>query len=392
MSDTTKKIEHLTEEQISHFPAIREKWMKIGLSTEPLNFEATKEAVIEAYQNAKLQPPRYFFHAGDPIDAAIMAAQLSHMFDVLTENNFQGVLYNHIESLFKAERLSKELYEETMAYAKEFYYDAEVPAFDYVQANTAWDSLDVTGCKTGEEVFKSVHNTEAAYLKELHAIRIDSVTDEEYRTHISHQVFGSHDAGWLSLYDFYLTVCGIEECAQLIPLMKIAENCGWWAPYDVCAILQDRHTFVSFDDNERLHNTKDFAVKYNTGFGICMIEGNKVPDFVVFEPEKITPEIITSESNAEVRRIMTQIYGPGKFLKDSGATLIDQDEVEIVKGTPRKMPRALLEDKTGQRWLVGTDGSTHRVYHMPVLGQVKTCKEAHESICNLDEDMCVAQG
>jgi hypothetical protein len=28
------------------------------------------------------------------------------------------------------------------------------------------------------------------------------------------------------------------------------------------------------------------------------------------------------------------------------------------------MPRALMVDKQGQRWLVGTDGSTKRVYYM----------------------------
>jgi hypothetical protein len=45
-----------------------------------------------------------------------------------------------------------------------------------------------------------------------------------------------------------------------------------------------------------------------------------------------------------------------------------------------------MRTKDGQKWLVGSDGSTQRVYYMPVPESAKTCREAHEAICGLDED------
>lgn len=49
------------------------------------------------------------------------------------------------------------------------------------------------------------------------------------------------------------------------------------------------------------------------------------------------------------------------------------------------------EDKIGNKFLEVTDGSTERVYFMTVQNFVKNCKEAHESICGVDEDMFLMQ-
>lgn len=38
-----------------------------------------------------------------------------------------------------------------------------------------------------------------------------------------------------------------------------------------------------------------------------------------------------------------------------------------------------------QKWLIGSDGSTGRVYHMPVDNEAMTCREAHESISGISE-------
>jgi len=54
------------------------------------------------------------------------------------------------------------------------------------------------------------------------------------------------------------------------------------------------------------------------------------------------------------------------------------------------MPRALMEDKQGQRWLVGTDGSTKRVYYMRAPREANTCAEAHSALAGFDENQIIA--
>jgi hypothetical protein len=110
--------------------------------------------------------------------------------------------------------------------------------------------------------------------------------------------------------------------------------------------------------------------------------GVLVPAFVVTRPEWITLGHITNETNLEVQRIMIERYGAGRYLKDTGAKLIDMDSLTLEGSAPR----ALMEDKGGNKWLCGTDGSTARCYTMAVPREAATCAEAHRMICGLDDE------
>jgi hypothetical protein len=50
-----------------------------------------------------------------------------------------------------------------------------------------------------------------------------------------------------------------------------------------------------------------------------------------------------------------------------------------------------LRDRSGDQWLVGSDGGTGRVYYMPVPQEAKNCREAHEDICGFDETRILAK-
>ena len=73
-----KKIESLTEAQIAQLPIYRDKWLKIGLSTDPLDFEAAKAAAMKCYKLAGLEAPKYFYRFQSPYSAAIGATMLKH--------------------------------------------------------------------------------------------------------------------------------------------------------------------------------------------------------------------------------------------------------------------------------------------------------------------------
>ena len=52
------KIEQLTKEQKLRFPEFVDKWIKIGLSTEPANKKEAEEGINEMYQIAGLKKPK----------------------------------------------------------------------------------------------------------------------------------------------------------------------------------------------------------------------------------------------------------------------------------------------------------------------------------------------
>jgi len=174
-------------------------------------------------------------------------------------------------------------------------------------------------------------------------------------------------------------------------MSEIAASAGWWWPFDGAVVMTMRPAELHRDDLGRLHNEDGPSISWGDGWALYHWHGQKVPEAVIRTPELITIKAITEESDAEVRRVMVERFGVGRYLHETGAKLIDFDQVEVIRESGKYMPRCLLHDKDGNAFLEGTDGSTPRTYFMSVDPTAKTCREAHESICGLDESMCLAQ-
>ena len=301
-------INELSEEQIAKLPKYRDEWIRIGLSTEPLDFERAKNAAILAYQSAGLEAPKLFLRFRDPIEAAMAAA-------MLRDDQVRDQVRNQVRD-------------------------------------------QVRGQVSGQ---------------------------------VRDQVYGSHDAGWLSFYVFMRDELNIADCRKLDGLIELAKCCGWWAPYSGCVIFQDRHNILNLDDFGRIHCENGPAIAYPSGWSIYAIHGVRTTEQAIMRPETLTIADIKSESNAERRRVLVERMGYERYLAEGQVKVIDRDFVDIQVGAGRPMPRCLIEDQFKDRYLFGTDGSTERAYFMPVPNRSTTCRMAHEAICGLDESLCIAQ-
>ena len=70
------KIQSLTPEQESQLSVYRDKWLKIGLATGPIDFEKAKTSVCKAYRIAGLKEPVNFYKAKSPLDAVRLIQSL----------------------------------------------------------------------------------------------------------------------------------------------------------------------------------------------------------------------------------------------------------------------------------------------------------------------------
>lgn len=64
-------LEKLTQEQTAALEETKDKWIKIGLSTEPVNKEKTKNAIKLVYGCANLKPPQIFIFLRSPFEGVI---------------------------------------------------------------------------------------------------------------------------------------------------------------------------------------------------------------------------------------------------------------------------------------------------------------------------------
>jgi hypothetical protein len=88
-----RQITELTKEQNDQIPAWCEKWIAIGLSTEPANFEAAEEGVRGCYHAAQLVQPQMVLRAHSPMAVALVGPIVDHMMSRLTALNEEFVKY-----------------------------------------------------------------------------------------------------------------------------------------------------------------------------------------------------------------------------------------------------------------------------------------------------------
>lgn len=74
--DKPKIIDKLTPEQEAMLPKIRDKWIKLGFSTDPANRPEAEEGARKAYIAAGLEPPKLYIWAESPRAGAVVQAMV----------------------------------------------------------------------------------------------------------------------------------------------------------------------------------------------------------------------------------------------------------------------------------------------------------------------------
>jgi len=270
-----ERIESLTPEQEARFPEFKEKWLKIGLCTDPIDFEEAKKAMALTYEKVGLPAPTQYHYVESPMAAIKLIQKLS--------NN----------------KLSP-----------------------------------------------------------------GAIFDE--------MIFGCHEAGWLSYYDFFKEVCGLEVCEKLDGLFALAKTCGWANVYEDVAVLQDRPSSIRFDDRGTLHCENGPAIGFRDGFGIYAWHGTRIPSEWITNPESLTPQMALSWDNVEQRRCACEILGWAKILKELDAREINKHPDPQI-GTLLEVD---LPDIGTERFLFVRCG-TGRDFALPVPPKMKTALEAN---------------
>lgn len=75
------KIDKLTPEQEALIPIYRDKWIKIGLSTEPTNRKRAESVIPAYYAAGKLKAPKYIVWAKSPMET-------TYLYSVFTSSSF----------------------------------------------------------------------------------------------------------------------------------------------------------------------------------------------------------------------------------------------------------------------------------------------------------------
>jgi hypothetical protein len=268
--------------------ASHETWRAIALSTETADREAAEETVLKLYADAlpDTAPPEIIW-CRSPLEAATLVVERADRLGAPARDRIRDLIWSRGRAQL-AERLGP----------REF--------------GRVWQST------CGELApLMSTLITRIAVGVEEHAESEDAAQRAALRVALTHTVHGQFDAGWLPLYE----AAGMAE-----DLGRMARSAGWWWPFENAVILTERPLALRLDDQDRLHHGDGPALAYSDGFALHSWRGTPLTTEFGQQLAATTPESIRAEENAELRRMMVEHYTPERFLQESGATPLQEDE------------------------------------------------------------------
>ena len=122
-------------------------------------------------------------------------------------------------------------------------------------------------------------------------------------------------------------------------------------------------------EDDRLHCDDGPAVSWPAGAHYWFWRGVQVPQAVVEAPETLDSRAIFLEANVEVRRVMLERFGADRFLRESDAQLVSQDDYG-------RLWRAHLPGDEALVMVEVDDPSTERTYFLRVPPTSRTPRGA----------------
>jgi hypothetical protein len=137
---------------------------------------------------------------------------------------------------------------------------------------------------------------------------------------------GNHWSGWVSYLSFFRHVAKLDlpvyerfqhyESAAIHGSHRYMHARFW--------IVCDFPEFVGRDKQNSPHSLTGPQMQWRDGLAIHFVHGMRVPANIIESPELITVARIDNEKNGELRRVMVEIYGQDRYLRDCGAKLVDE--------------------------------------------------------------------
>jgi hypothetical protein len=179
----------------------------------------------------------------------------------------------------------------------------------------------------------------------------------------------------------------------MTPLSRLAAAAGWWWPFEHICIVTDRPSILHRDEAKRLHGENGPAIQYRDGWAVYAWHGYRLPvgkEWIVADKARISTDAIDAETNAELRRIMLEVFGFEKYIDARGAKVVDQDEAF---GRPRRLlEMSVRGDKLRvldvYNGSLEPDGSRRRFF-LGAMSGARTCHEAVAMSYGISPDVYV---
>jgi hypothetical protein len=339
MSDVDQLAESAEEVEPGVSDLVR-RWIRIAYSTEPVDRAAAEAAVGSLYELALGWAPREIIWCESPARAARLVAVGEEHFGPSVREQVRTQPWHRARA-----ELLRRSGRETWA--------------------SRWQETCGEISPTVSRLVEQIGNAVAFRAK-------GPAASTRLRLALTFADHGQHDAAWLPLFESSWSE--LADGPILQALAAVAEQVHWWWPFENAVILCERPTELHLDERGRLHHGEGPALAYRDGFVLHRWHGIPIPAEFAQTLKTLTPQIIQEQRNVELRRMMLEHYGHERFIIESGAEPIQQDEAGKLWRVvlPRDEPITMVEvvNSTAE-----PDGS-FRTYWLRVPPHTRTAREA----------------
>jgi len=186
---------------------------------------------------------------------------------------------------------------------------------------------------------------------------------------------GNQWSGWVAYLSFFRHVAKLPiDYSKWDHYEKAAEHSGPRYMHAKFCIVSDRPEMLLVDEQNRPHCTTGPFCRWRDGSALYAVHGVRVPWTVVEHRDSLTVEQIDKEQNAEIRRVMLELYGEARYLHDSGALPIHSDKFGVLfrKEIPGDEPLVMVRVVDSTPEATGEP----KVYYLRVPPTIETAHEA----------------
>lgn len=199
----------------------------------------------------------------------------------------------------------------------------------------------------------------------------------------SESSYGQWEVTWISYYKFFRDECGLELDERMNDFITMAAHTCWvYIQQDTRTVYFCRKPTEVHMVNGLLHNGDGPSVLFNDGFSVWSLEGHRITEQIVMNPETLTVEQIHKEDNSDVQTIMVDRFGWQKYIEQCEAKLLDsrkndiENTVEVLYQTKNFGLRLFCTCPTGRVFVKG----------VPPGENIKSCEDAQNWLSGYQRD------
>lgn len=334
-------IAQLNEDQLEKIPYYRDKWINIGLSTEPVTLERAIEIIHPLQTEILGRKKTPVVLVDNPLRAWFVVCLLadSNTKDSIEDQSWKQVM-DRVET-----QVESQVRDKVWSQVED---RGVTKVMTQVSDQVRIQSWRDVGSHIADQVYNHVRDTvRAEFLNKIwneiwpqvdnlvvdqieHKVRnqvaakVSSQVGWQVRDHVSSQVsdfilpwiVGQWGAGLFGFYDFFLNETDIgvsDEVRRRFDIWSATSELGLIYPLEHVAVVCQKPKEI-YKNEHGLHREGGMAVEYE-GWGFYALNGVRVPEYLAMTPsEELDIQFFHDEKNADVRTEFVRKYGVERML------------------------------------------------------------------------------